>query len=133
MCSQTDFEDIKIRGLDKSKLYKPDSNKAMYHVYFELSVHPPQEWVQIFEAERQFPRHTMWRHAWVEDEYIVVHCVPEEVKQYHLPDIREDVTNTNIKYREYLRKVSAARAREAQKEGKERREVDGALEDLDFE
>ncbi len=127
------FVDAKIKGVDKSRLYKPDPEKALYHVYFELSVRPPQEWVQIFEAERRFPRHTMWRHAWVEDDYIVVHCVPEEVKKHHLRDIAEDVSNTNTKYREHLRKVSADRAREAQREGKERDEIDRALEDLDFE
>ncbi len=126
------FVDIKINGVDKSRLYKPDPEKALYHVYFGLSVHPPQEWVQIFEAERQFPRHSMWRYAWIEDTYIVVHCVPVEVKKYHLRDIKEDVSSTNKKYREYLRKVSAAKAREAQKEGKKRDEVDRALEDLDF-
>lgn len=127
------FVDVKIKRLDKSRLYKPDPEMALYHVYFELSVHPPQEWVQIFEAERQFPRHTMWRHAWIEDKYIVVHCAPEEVKKYHLNDIKEDVDNSNTKYREYLRKVSAARAREAQREEKEREQVDSAFEDLDFE
>jgi hypothetical protein len=126
------FVDIMIKGVDKKRLYKPDPVKTLYQVYFELSVLPSQEWVKIFEAERKFPRHTMWRHAWIEDDYIVVHCVLDEVKKYHLKDIKVDVNNTNTKYREYLRKVSAAKAREAQRERKEREDVDKALENLDF-
>lgn len=127
------FDDIRIVGVDKDRAYRPDPEKLLYHVYFELSAHPPQEWVQIFEAERQFPRHTMWRHAWIEGNYVVVHCVPEEVKKYHLSDIKQDVTNSNSKYREYLKRVAAEKAREAQRRKKMEQDLDDALGGLDLD
>lgn len=127
------FDDIRIIGVDNDKLYKPDPQKLLYHVYFELSASPPAEWAQIFEAERRFPRHTMWRRAWMEGRHIVVHCVPDEVKKYHLNDIKLDVTNSNSKYREHLRRVAEAEARKALKEEKEQQDLDAALGGLDFD
>ncbi|MCC5842561.1 MAG: toll/interleukin-1 receptor domain-containing protein [Opitutales bacterium] len=126
------FDDIAIRGIDKSKLYRPNPDKSLYHVYFELSRNPPREWTEIFDAERQFPRHSMWRHAWVEGRYIVVHCVPEEVKEYHLSDIKQDVETSNAKYRDFLRRVAAQRVREMQKEKQIKHELDKALDGLDI-
>ncbi|MDF1741963.1 MAG: toll/interleukin-1 receptor domain-containing protein [Verrucomicrobiales bacterium] len=126
------FDNISIQGIDKSKLYRPDPEKSLYHVYFELSGNPPREWAQIFEAERQFPRHSMWRHAWIEGRYIVVHCVPDEVKKYHLADIKQDVESSNAKYRDYLRRLAAQKAREAQQEKRIKDDLDDALDDLNI-
>jgi hypothetical protein len=53
----------------------------------------------------------MWRHAWIEGEYIVIHCVPDEIEKYHANDIKEDVKSANSKFRQYL-------TEEAQKEEK---------------
>jgi len=127
------FDDIRLVGVDKTRAYRPDPDKALFHIFFELSAHPPQEWVQIFEAERQFPRHTMWRHAWIEDNYVVVHCVPDEVKKYHLQDVKQDVASSNAKYRAYLQREAAEKVREAQQRKKEEEDLDDALDDLDFE
>ncbi|MFX0199582.1 MAG: hypothetical protein ACFFCW_25960 [Candidatus Hodarchaeota archaeon] len=126
------FEDIKITGVDKSKVYQPDPKKLLYHVYFRLSDRPPSEWGQIFEEEHRFPRHTMWRRAWVEGQYIVVHCPLDEVKD-RLRDISQDVANTNKKYREYLHRQTIEQEREQQREKKEREEINKALDELDFE
>jgi len=127
------FDDICIVGMDKDRAYRPDPEKLLYHLYFELSTHPPQEWVQIFEAERQFPRHTMWRHAWIEGNHVVVHCAPDEVKKYHLRDIKEDVSNSNAKYRGYLKRVSAEKTRETQRRKKIEQDLEDALDGLDFD
>ena len=37
----------------------------------------------------------MWREDWIEGNFIVVDCVPEEIEQYHLRDLKEDVAKTN--------------------------------------
>lgn len=34
---------------------------------------------------------------------IVVDCVPEEIEQFSLEDLKIDVNNTNQEYREYLK------------------------------
>ena len=126
------FDDLRIVDIDKGRAYRPDPEKHLFHVYLELSAHPTQEWVQIFDAERQFPRHTMWRHAWIEGQYIVVHCVPEEVKKYHLRDLKQDVEHSNDKYRQFLQRVAAQRARKEAEEQKLLEGLDDALDDLDL-
>jgi len=126
------FENISITGVDRDRTYKPDPSKLLYNVYFELSDYPPQEWVEIFDAERQFPRHTMWRRAWIEGRYIVVYCVPEEVGKYHLRDIKQDVETCNERYREYLQREAIHQARQAQREAEEERALEEALDNLDF-
>jgi hypothetical protein len=108
-----EFEDIKIVDLDEERSYNPDESKALYNMYLKLSRNPPAEWQQIFLSERQFPRHTMWRRAWIEGYYIVIYCVPGELEQYHMQDLLRDVKNSNKRYRDYL-------AEQAKKEVAER-------------
>ena len=126
------FIDLSILGVDKGRTYNPDPQKALYNVYFELSTYPPQEWADIFEAERRFPRHTMWRKAWVDGSHIVVYCVPDEVKQYHLRDIKEDVETSNQKYRDFLHREATRNAQKIAREEKELNVLDNALDDLDI-
>lgn len=127
-----EFVDIEIDGVDKDRTYNPDPQKALFNVYFTLSAYPPQEWADIFDAERRFPRHTMWRKAWVEGNCIVVYCVPEEVKKYHLRDIKEDVASSNVKYRDYLHRREIQRAQEANKQVDQKNALNNALDDLDL-
>lgn len=126
------FEDIYIIEIDKEKLYRPNPNKELYNVYFELSATPSSEWVEIFDGERHFPRHTMWRRAWIEGNYAVVHCSLEEVKAYHLRDLKEDVVNSNKKYRGYLHRVALEKGKEQLREADERKSIDDALDGLDI-
>lgn len=127
-----DFVDIEIQDVDKDRTYNPDPQKALFNVYFTLSANPPQEWIEIFEAERRFPRHTMWRKAWVEGNCIAVYCVPDEIKKYHLRDIKEDIVSSNVKYRDYLRRLEIQRTHEAQKQTNQKKVLDDALNDLDL-
>ena len=57
---------------------------------------------------------------------ILVDCVPEEIEQYHLRDLKEDVAKTNQNYRDYLARVARA---QKQQEGAEQKEK-SRLEDL---
>lgn len=116
----TTFEDIKILEVDDSKSYKPDATKLLYNIYLKLSASPPLEWQQIFDAERRFPRHTMWRDAWIEGEHIVINCVPEELEKYHANDLMKDVENTNSKYRQYLMEKAQNEAKKVKQELSER-------------
>ena len=125
------FENIKIIGVDESKTYRSDFEKLLYHVYFKLSVRPKGKWVQIFQEEHRFPRHSMWRHAWIAGQCIVVHCPLDEVKD-NLRDIKQDVANTNQKYREYLRKYAIEQEKYQQRKKKEREEINKAVDELDF-
>lgn len=130
--SLQDFVDVQIIGVDKDRTYKPDPQKALFNIYLTLSAYPSQEWVAIFDAERRFPRHTMWRKAWIEGNNAVVYCVPEELKQYHLRDLKNDVATSNTKYREHLQRIAVRKAHEAQKQAAQNQALDNALDDLDL-
>lgn len=124
------FEDIRIIGVDKENTYRPDVNRDLYNVYFSLSNVPPREWVEIFEAERRFPRHSMWRKAWIDGSFIIVHCGLDEVKMYHFKDITEDVYVSNKKYREYLVRIVTEEHKENQKDLLEKNRINNALDGL---
>jgi hypothetical protein len=129
---ETESKEIKIIGADKKKTYKPDEREILYNVYFKLSDYPPEEWVSIFETERRFPRHTMWRKAWIEDDYIVVHCCLDEIKKYHLKDIKEDVLKSNIKYKLYIKQEKDKRKKMKEKETQERKQINDAFDGIEF-
>ena len=127
-----EFVDVQITGVDKNRTYNPDPQKALFNIYLTLSSYPSQEWVAIFDAERRFPRHTMWRKAWIEGNSAVVYCVPEEIKKYHLRDLKEDVATSNQKYREHLQRIEARKAQEVQRQDAQRKSLDDSLDDLDL-
>lgn len=126
------FTDIRIVGVDKKRTNNPDTRKAMFDVYLELSASPPHEWNQLFAYERSFARHTMWRTAQLEGSYIVVHCPIDEVSKYHLPDLKQDVANVNQKYREALKKHFQQIEREKQQQIIEEEQRNRELDRLDF-
>ena len=100
------FEDIQIADLDEKKSYQPDARKVFYYLYFTLSSLPPEGWGRIFETRwNVLPRRYTWRHAWVEGQYIVLHCAPEELddERYQiLRYLKEAVSGTNYQYRQFL-------------------------------
>ena len=128
-----DFIDIRITEMDEKKSYKPDENKLLYNIYFKLSDTPPSEWDQIFEAERRYPRHTMWRRAWVEGNYLIINCVPDELEKYHLNDLNEDTNNTNHKYRQYLKEIAIHEIKERNKEKEEKQNLIDLKQKLKFD
>jgi hypothetical protein len=105
------WEEIRIVGLDAKKTQPLDEAEGLRRMFLQISSLPTKEWINIFINERSFPRHNMWRSAWIEGLYIVVDCVPQEIGQYHLRDLKEDVANTNAKYDTYLRLVQAEKQR----------------------
>jgi hypothetical protein len=128
----SNFIDVKIMDLDLKRSYKPDESKFLYNMYLKLSTRPSDDWAQIFNAERRFPRHTTWRDAWIEKEFIIIHCVPEELEKIHLGDLKEDVLNANTKYRQYLFEQAQREAKEIDHEKTEIEKLQNLKKRLDF-
>lgn len=120
------FTDIAIIGFAEKRTHPSDSGSLMRHLYLELSATPHADWITLFENERQFPRHSMWRRAWIYGAYIVIDCVPEELEQHHLRDLKQDVENTNKTFRQAVEKWLAQKKIEEEKARLEQ----GKLEDL---
>jgi hypothetical protein len=127
------FDEIKITGLDSKRTQPSTKAPGLRHMYLSLSASPPHEWVQLFEQQRQFPRHSMWRRAWIEGRFIVVDCVPEEIERYHVHDLKEDVAACNKGYLEWRTRVAAASANKAEEEQKERERLDELASRLKFD
>lgn len=95
------FKDITIIGVDKDRVNKPNPEKEMYEVYFELSEVPPSEWIGFFDEGRRIPLHSKWRKAWIEGKYVVVYCCLDEV-ELHQRGLNENVAKSNKKYQDFL-------------------------------
>ena len=127
-----EFQDIVIIDLDENRTYNPDPSRLLYNIFLKLSASPPPAWQEIFDGERRFPRHSMWRRAWVAGSYIVVHAPLEEIEEHHLPDLREDVQNTNLKYRAYLAHKAKVEDQEHARKGREQGEIKNLRRRLGF-
>ena len=92
------FEGILITDLDVDLTQPSQEAPGFRRLYLKLSSEPPPEWVRMFEQERRFPPHRIWRNAWVIGPHIVVECVPQELEQSQLNHLKEDVANTNTKF-----------------------------------
>ena len=99
---EIDFTEIKIVGLDDDMTVESPNNPALRYIYLKLSQTPPPLWQRHFADSRKIPRHTKWRHAWIDRKFIIVECVPTEIETHHLNDLKKDVFYANSKYREYL-------------------------------
>lgn len=126
------FEELRIVDLDVEKTRPSPKASGLRHMFLRLSGFPPAVWVQLFNNERAYPRHTMWRHVWVEREYIVVDCAHEEI-ELHLADLKEDVANSNAKYRQYMARVKAENEKKAEEKQREHDELQNLKKKLNFD
>ncbi|MGO8926245.1 MAG: hypothetical protein ACLQU3_05060 [Limisphaerales bacterium] len=94
------FDKIRITDLDIDLTQTSQEASGFRRLYLKLSGEPPPEWVKIFEQERRFPPHPIWRNSWVVGAHIVIDCVPEELEQFGLNHLKEDVANANNKFLE---------------------------------
>jgi predicted alpha/beta-hydrolase family hydrolase len=75
----------------------------------------------------------MARRAEVSGNYIVVDCPPEEMEQYHLPDLKGDVVTTNGKYEEFLHRQEANAKRLADEQSAEKERLEKIKARLSFD
>jgi hypothetical protein len=127
------FTDIRITGLNADATEQSPTAPGLRLMYLSLSEAPPDVWCQIFAAERQFPRHSMWRRAWTDGASIVVDCVPEELEQHHLRDVKEDVANSNAKFRDFLTQEARRTEAAQQAEQRERDRIEEVKKRLKFD
>jgi hypothetical protein len=127
------FDDIRIIGMDDNKSHKPDPSKALYNIYLEMSDTPTEEWQAIFEAKRRFPRHANWRNAWIDGQYLVIYCAPDELSTYHQNDLKADVKGSNEEYRNYLADLARKETVESGKQQAEQTSLSNLKKQLKFD
>src|SRR5687767_2584694 len=107
---ESDFEDIRIVGLDETASYKPDPTKALYNVVLDLSAAAPSDWAQYFNQRWKSEFYMMKRRAQVSGRRLIIYCVPDELEREHLPHLKEVIEETNEAYRAYLQEKERQRS-----------------------
>lgn len=130
--AQQPAAELKSVGIDKEKTQQDREFSGLQHYYFQLSRTPPRGWAEHFTKARQFPRHSMWREAWVTGEYVVVKCALEEIERYHLRDLKVDVATANATLAQAQAAAKARRQYEMEQANKAQQERNAVLDKLKF-
>jgi len=97
-----DFEDIRIIDLDVDKTKPSKKASEMRWLYLKLSSLPANTWNEFFNQSRQQKADTNQREAWVEGDYIIIDCVPNELETHHLKELKENVLFANDSCRKII-------------------------------
>ena len=118
------FQDIRITSLDTNKSQDLSSQDGTHRLYLTLSGAPPATWRDIFGREHQTPRSSIWREATIDGMFLVITCTPEELENHHLQFLKEDVKNTNKKFRRSIaeQEEQAQRSRQSKEDRQKRLE-----------
>ena len=125
--------ELRIVGVVKERTRQDSQYSGLQDYYFQLSAMPPPEWHLSFDKSRSFPRHSMWRKAWIEGDCVVIKCALEEIERYHLRDLKEDVAKANADYTQALRIHEEQERQKRELARKQKEERDGKLDQLDFD
>lgn len=125
--------ELRIVGVVKERTRQDPNYSGLQNYYFQLSAMPPPNWHLFFEKSRSFPRHNMWREAWVEGDCVVIKCALDEIERYHLRDLKEDVAKANTDYTQALRIHEEKERQKREQARKQKEERDGKLDQLDFD
>jgi len=130
----TQFQEIQIVTLDVGRTrptqHTPSGLRLMH---LKLSGRPDHRWSKIFTEGRIFPRHSMWRNAWIEGDYIVVECDPDEIEKYHLNDLKQDVKTSNQKYIQLIAEEEQKRKSNTEAISLENERLNGLKDRLNFD
>ncbi len=124
---------LRIVGIVKEKTQQDRQYSGLQHYYFQLSSNPSLGWKQHFDNSRKFPRHSMWRDAWVSGDCVVVKCALDELERYHLRDLKEDVETANQSLAQELANKEARRRYEQEQAVEAEAERNAALDKLKFD
>ncbi|EGQ8527897.1 TPA: hypothetical protein I7264_25790 [Vibrio parahaemolyticus] len=95
------FEPIKLKKVidEQSRRYE---DTALYEIVIELSARAPQLWQDIFNNLWKRNLYMMKRNAIANSYSITITCVPDELQQSHVPELKRVVEQTNNEYQSYL-------------------------------
>ncbi|MFZ4621548.1 MAG: hypothetical protein ACOYNS_13390 [Bacteroidota bacterium] len=127
---------ILITGLNKDKTRRENGSESMYHVYFELSGSPSQEWKELFDHQwtvaSAFFNDTNRPAAMVDRGFLAVHCLLSEAADPYLPALQKAVAETNIAYAAVLLREDVLQSEKEDRWKIERRAVDEMEKQLKF-
>ncbi len=123
--------EIRIERMNTDKSRKDVGSDAVYHVYFELSGHPPPEWTSIFRREWSGLNQT--EEVGIDGAFLVLHCELHDVAATRLPLLKKAVAATNEVYRRFAQEAATASEHRQDAWEKERKDVDAVAASLRFD
>lgn len=123
--------EIRIERLNTDKTRKDIASDNVYHVYFELSGHPPPEWTIIFG--REWKALSLTHEAGIDGAFLVLHCQLHEVATTQLPALKKAVAAANEAYKRYAQKEATALGHREDVWKQERKDVDALATSLRFD
>ena len=123
--------EIRLERVNTDKTRLDIGSVTAYHVYFELSGHPPPEWRIIFERERKAMSPTY--EADLDGSFLVLHCQLHEVATTALPALKRVVAVTNEAYKRYVQNEASALQQRQDVWKQERKDVDAMSNSLQFD
>jgi hypothetical protein len=131
--NMSNFEDIKIIDWDVNKTRPSDKGSEMRQVYLKLSSTPTQTWRDFFNQSTQLTIDSMKRETWLEGEYIVIDCVPDELEKHHLKNLKKHVQFANENYRKYIEQSNNETEEYALKQKNEKEKLNELKKRLKFD
>jgi len=127
------FKNITIVKADKTKSRKDPGSEDLCYFFFNLSSETPSEWVGIFN-EVHFRRKQMSSAppAGINGQDIFIVCRCDADLQFHLDNLKLDVTIANQEYQNLLQKQAHEKEEAERKKGEARRDLEEALDKLQF-
>jgi hypothetical protein len=122
--------DIRITDIDKAKSYNVKNNIS--RIFFVLSETPPAKWVRIFDALWVNHFYMSKRHAGIQGKYLYIDCVPNEIEKDHLPELNDNVRETNTRFTKWQQEQDEIRRRNEETDRRRRSEIDDIRNNIDF-
>ncbi|MCU0452512.1 MAG: hypothetical protein MUE68_02555 [Bacteroidetes bacterium] len=123
--------EIRIKRLNADKSRKDVGSATVYHLYFELTAHPPVEWVTLFGQE--WEKLQMGRSVEVDAAFLVVHGELREVHETLLSALKQAAAKANAAYGQYAISEASALERREDVWKQERKDVDTLAASLRFD
>ena len=133
----SNFQDIKIVGMDETASKRPDPNKSRYDIVLTLSASAPSEWSEYFNKRWADYIYGMKRNAYVYGSKLTIHCAiedaPEDLEQDHLPELKKIIEEINQQYKEYLQAQKSQKKKEIEYEKAEKQKLDNLKKRIKFD
>ena len=126
------FSEIKITELDDGAS-GPSGPGALMRLVLKLSDTAPYEWCEFFDRAWQQNFYMMKRSAHASGDNIEIICMPEELQNDHIPQLKKVVAETNASYAAYGAKQEQLAAEQKAAQQKQKDDLSKLKNDLKFD
>lgn len=126
------FEDIRIVDLD-DKATRPSGEGALMTMVLRLSQSAPSAWVELFNHQWSQDFYMNKRRTMASGNRIEINCMPYELAEDHLPQLKKVVAETNTLYRQHLAHLQRQAEERAEAQRRQREEIADVKRRLKFD